>query len=250
MISTYFPERLGEIKTTDVELLCEYLTNAYYNTYSTAAAIRAFESYANQDKSETYKAFEKIGKEQTELELSGTTVLKGNFSSKAEKIIFTNESKMPMYYQAIVSGFEKTIPTSNIKDGLEVTREYIKENSDDKSKEFKVGDTITVKISFRSTGGTLNNIALVDLSPAGFETDIESIREDSNNSWKPDYVDIREDRVVIYGTVTDEVKSFTYKTKAINSGTFTVPPMFAESMYNKDIRALSVYKPIIITPAK
>ena len=24
----------------------------------------------------------------------------------------------------------------------------------------------------------------------------------------------------------------------------------AESMYNKDIRALSVYKPIIITPAK
>ena len=42
----------------------------------------------------------------------------------------------------------------------------------------------------------------------------------------------------------------TYKTKAINSGTFTVPPMFAESMYNKDIRALSVYKPIIIIPAK
>ena len=250
LISTYFPERIGEIKSKDVDLLCEYLTNAYYNTYSTAAAIRAFESYANQDKSETYKAFETIGKEQTELELSGTSVLKGNFSSKAEKIIFTNESKMPMYYQAIISGFEKTIPTSNIKDGLEVTREYIKDKSDDKSKDFKVGDTITVKISFRSTGGTLNNIALVDLSPAGFETDIESIREDSNNSWEPDYVDIREDRVVIYGTVTDEVKTFTYKTKAINSGTFIVPPMFAESMYNKDIRALSVYKPIVIKPVQ
>jgi len=251
MISKYFPERIGEIKTTDIELLCEYLTNTYYNTYSTSAAIRAFESYANQDKSETYKVFEKIGKEETELELSGTSVLKGSFSPKAEKIVFTNESKMPMYYQAIISGFEQTIPTSNIKEGLEVYREYIKEDgNDNKSKDFNVGDTITVKISFRSTGGTLRNIALVDLAPAGFETDIESIRKNTNKDWEPDYVDIREDRVVIYGTVTDEVKSFTYKTKAINSGTFIVPPMFAESMYNKDIRALSVYKPIIINPAK
>ena len=155
-----------------------------------------------------------------------------------------------MYYQAVVSGYEKEIPTANIKAGLEVNREYIKDSlSSDKSKDIKVGDTIIVKISFRSTGGTLRNIALVDLSPAGFEADIESIRE-SDNSWKPDYVDVREDRVVIYGTVTDKINTFTYKAKAVNSGKFVVPPMFAESMYNKDIRALSVYKPIEIAPAK
>ena len=69
---------------------------------------------------------------------------------------------MPMYYQAIVSGFEKTIPTSNIKDGLEVTREYIKENSDDKSKEFKVGDTITVKKEVRPQPKVLGKIDLKD----------------------------------------------------------------------------------------
>ncbi len=250
MISTYFPERIGQIKTKEIEMLCEYLTNAYYNTYSTSAAIRAFESYANQDKSETYKVYELVGEAQKEVALSGTKVLKGDFSSEAETILFTNESKMPMYYQATVSGYEKEIPTTNIKDGLEVNREYIKDSlSGDNSKEIKVGDTINVKISFRSTkGGTLRNIALVDLSPAGFEADIESIRE-SDNSWKPDYVDIREDRVVIYGTVTDKINTFTYKAKAVNSGKFVVPPMFAESMYNKDIRALSVYKPIVIAPA-
>jgi len=251
MIASYFPERIGEIKTREVEELCAYLNNANYSTYSTSAAIRAFESYANQDKSETYKIYEQIGETKTELETTGTSVLKANFGPKAEKIVFTNASEMPLYYQTLVAGYERTIPNSDIKDGLEVTREYIRDATDnDKSKDFKVGDTVTVKVSFRSTKGTLTNIALVDMSPAGFETDIESIRNGNSNSWKPDYVDIREDRVVIYGTVTDKINTFTYKTKAVNSGTFTVPPMFAESMYNKDIRALSVQKPIVINPSK
>ncbi|MBR5867076.1 MAG: alpha-2-macroglobulin family protein [Spirochaetaceae bacterium] len=250
MISTYFPEMIGQIKAKEINMICDYLTDSNYSTYSTSAAIRAFETYANQDKSETYKIYEIVGETQKELELSGQKVLKGDFSPEAEKILFTNDSKMPMYYQAVVSGYEKEIPTANIKAGLEVNREYIKDSlSSDKSKDIKVGDTIIVKISFRSTGGTLRNIALVDLTPAGFEADIESIRE-ADNSWKPDYVDIREDRVVIYGTVTDKINTFTYKAKAVNSGKFVVPPMFAESMYNKDIRALSVYKPIEIAPAK
>lgn len=145
---------------------------------------------------------------------------------------------MPMFYGTIQAGFEKEIPSKEIKEGLEVSREYLTENGS-KASSFKVGDTVTVKISFRSTKGVIANVALVAMSPAGLETQIQSIRNSGNGSWTPDYVDIREDRVVIYGTVTDKVNTFAYKAKAVNSGTFVVPPMFAENMYNKKIRALS-----------
>lgn len=249
VISTYFPQRIKDIKGGEVEELCNYLQNSYYNTYSTSAAIRAFESYAYQDKSEVYKAFSIIGKEETEIALEGQPVLKGTYKDSAEKIKFTTDKTMPLFYQTLQAGYEKVIPKNAIKDGLEVTREYLSENGG-KLGNIKVGDTITVKISFRSTKGMLSNIALIDMSPAGLETDIQSVRKPESTGWNADYIDIREDRIVLYGTVTDSVQTFVYKAKAASSGTFVVPPMFAESMYNKDIRALSPQAPITIAAAK
>ena len=55
----------------------------------------------------------------------------------------------------------------------------------------------------------------------------------------PDYADLREDRVVLYGQATDRVQEFSYRIKATNAGTFTVPASYGESMYNPLIRARS-----------
>jgi uncharacterized protein YfaS (alpha-2-macroglobulin family) len=61
----------------------------------------------------------------------------------------------------------------------------------------------------------------------------------SSSTWQPEYADIREDRVVIYGTATPDVKEFVYRIKASNAGTFIVPPAFGESMYDRRIQARS-----------
>jgi len=55
--------------------------------------------------------------------------------------------------------------------------------------------------------------------------------------WQPDFIDIREDRVVLFGTLFPKVQEFTYTIKAVNRGKYTVPPVFAESMYDRTIRA-------------
>ncbi|MBQ4379317.1 MAG: hypothetical protein II821_09000 [Treponema sp.] len=250
VISTYFPERLGEIKTTQVDYLCENLNSASYNTYSVCAAIRAFESYSSVEKEDAYTVSEVTGKEKKQITVTGSPVLKGVFSKAAEKIEIRTESKMPIYYQTLIAGFESKIPEKEIKDGLEVTREFTTLDGK-KIDKVCVGDDVLVKISFRSLKGSLSNIALVDIQAASIEADIESIRSNKyNKTWTADYVDVREDRVVIYGTVTDKVNTFTYKAKAISTGTFTVPPMFAESMYNKDITALSPQKPLVVEGKK
>ena len=92
----------------------------------------------------------------------------------------------------------------------------------------------------------MNNVAVIDLSCAGLESDIESIRN-SDSMWKPDYIDIREDRIVLYGTVTDRINNFTYLAKATSSGKFIVPPIYAESMYNGEIKGIGPQSPIKIS---
>ena len=65
-----------------------------------------------------------------------------------------------------------------------------------------------------------------------------------------DYVDVREDRAVLYGTATDHLHEITYQIKATARGEFTVPPVFAESMYDKKIQALGLGGHITVTDSK
>ena len=52
-----------------------------------------------------------------------------------------------------------------------------------------------------------------------------------------DYIDVREDRVVIYGSVNKEMSTFLYKIKATNAGKMITPAAHAESMYDRSVRA-------------
>ena len=236
VITTYFPTRIKDIDAAEISELCNHLQNMYYNTLSTSSAIRAFESWVYSAPDHIFNVFEVKGKAESPVDIiAGKT---STFAADTEKIKFVSDKSMPMYYQTLTAGYETKLPETSVKSGIEVTREYCKPEGGPLGS-VKVGDDVMVKISFRSLSGTQRNIALVDLQPAGLEGDIESIRNYKDTRWSPDYVDIREDRVVIYATATEKVQTFCYNAKAINSGTFVVPPMFAESMYNKDIRSLS-----------
>ena len=52
-----------------------------------------------------------------------------------------------------------------------------------------------------------------------------------------DYVDVREDRVVLYGTIGTEMTTFLYSIKATNAGKVVTPAIHAESMYDRSVRA-------------
>jgi len=56
-------------------------------------------------------------------------------------------------------------------------------------------------------------------------------------AFRPDYVDIREDRVVVFGHVSREASEFSYRIKAVNQGRYAVPPVFGESMYDRGVQA-------------
>ena len=59
------------------------------------------------------------------------------------------------------------------------------------------------------------------------------------STWTPEYADVREDRVVVYGYASRDVQEFVYRIKATNAGRFTIPPVFAESLYDRGVQARS-----------
>ncbi|MGN6481531.1 alpha-2-macroglobulin family protein [Luteibacter sp.] len=57
------------------------------------------------------------------------------------------------------------------------------------------------------------------------------------STWRPEYADVREDRVVVYGYASKDVQEFIYRIKATNAGTFVIPPAQVESLYDRGTQA-------------
>jgi uncharacterized protein YfaS (alpha-2-macroglobulin family) len=55
-------------------------------------------------------------------------------------------------------------------------------------------------------------------------------------SLSPDYVDRREDRMIIYSSVPADIREFIYKARAVAQGNFVIPPAFGEAMYDRSIQ--------------
>jgi uncharacterized protein YfaS (alpha-2-macroglobulin family) len=163
----------------------------------------------------------------------------GPYGDDTEKIRLENKDRLNLFYQITSGGFDRELPTAEVKNGIEVYREFL-DNEGNPLTEIKAGDEITVRLTFRTLNNqTVNDVALVDMFPAGLEGDIQSIRDAAEgHAWTPDYADIREDRLVLYGRVTTQAASFSYRARAINSGAFTVPPLLAEAMYDKTVWAM------------
>jgi alpha-2-macroglobulin len=65
-----------------------------------------------------------------------------------------------------------------------------------------------------------------------------------------DFVEVREDRAVFFGDAGPSVKQLTYQIKPCNLGEFAVPPVFAESMYERSVKACGVAGKISVEDAK
>jgi uncharacterized protein YfaS (alpha-2-macroglobulin family) len=241
--------------------------------------ILALDSYASQTATELDKlGIQEVhaeGSVKSIASIQGDLLQAGSWDASATKLRFINQSALPAWHVASQGGYDRTQPATAIKNGIEVVRDY----TDAQGKpidSITVGEEIDVHVRIRATGDDgVGNVSVVDLLPGGFEPVIEPPpvvtdqqgadnsnggNDDTTNAgndnqaaapawrspiglsqstWQLDYADIREDRVVIYGTATSDVHEFVYRIRATNAGKFAVPPAYAESMYDRAIQARS-----------
>ncbi|MDD2833458.1 MAG: alpha-2-macroglobulin [Methylotenera sp.] len=275
ILSRHFPDQAKSITSTALNNIMQPISAGRFNTLSSSYALLGFDAYANIAAPQTIAkmsitSIDKQGKINA-LKLPENIAPLVNIPVNTARLKLQGPSDLPLFYAVTESGFDVKAPTTALKQGMEIIREY----TDDKGivvKNINIGDEITVHVKIRATEGNLDDVAIVDLLPGGFEPVLQAqatitetaisnegageyddgeVQENIQTStwtsplgigggWQPTYADIREDRVVFYGAISNTITEFTYKIKATNSGQFVVPPAYAESMYNRFLQARSL----------
>lgn len=284
LVARHFPDRVKTINATALTNIMQPISAGRFNTLSSSYALLGFDAYANvasvstnakmgissidkQGKITVLKLPENLG---SALNLAPRV----NIAANTARLKLQGPNDLPLFYAVTESGFDIKAPTTALKQGIEIIREY----TDDKGsvvKSINMGDEVTVRVKIRAIDGNIDDIVIVDLLPGGFEPVLQtqaSVTESASNyqgenydegsnadeaatswtsplgigGWQPTFADIREDRVVFYGAVSNTITEFTYKIKATNSGQFVVPPAYAESMYNRLLQARSLPSAITV----
>ncbi len=181
--------------------------------------------------------------------LSTIDLLSGEVS-----ISTTKDAEANYYWQA--DGVSNAPTVSDDDQGLTVRRQYLNtKNETVNLNQLRQGDLVIVKLTMASKSGTLHNVALTDLLPMGLEIENARLSTSSDIPWlkssaRPDYTDIRDDRLNLYLTLGEQEVVYYYTTRAVTVGNFAIPSVRAEAMYDESKYSLSGAGSMKVLPMK
>lgn len=251
LLSRHFTNRARKLDGNDVLQLVDPIFRGQTNTIGASYAILALSAYGRLelpvDAAESVRFSLDTGDGgQQKLESRLSPFPTATYSGHGEKLTIQNTG--PLFYMNVQSGFDRRLPDKPERSGLEIHRDFVNA-AGEVLDTFIQGQEVTVRLRIRALGALpVANMAIVDLLPGGFEV-IRSSVPRRVHGWQADYVDVREDRVVFYGSVESAVQELNYRVKVTTAGRFTVPPATAASMYDRSVYAATAGGSLSVTPA-
>jgi hypothetical protein len=267
LLARHFPNRLGTAPPAALETTSKAVSGNRLNSLSAAYTLLALDAYVKTVAPATALGITEIGKDGSErpIPLPDAAVRKADLSITAARVQFSRRGTAPAYFALSESGFDRNPPAAETSEGVEIVREFVDAKGNPVSK-VAVGDEFFVRLRVRATARDRQpQIAIVDLLPGGVEPVLElqpsadsstpgadpalqrqrgaaaalPIGLPDKSDWTPSHVDVRDDRVILYGDAGRNAGTFVYRVRADNAGTYQVPPAFAEGMYNRAVVGLS-----------
>jgi uncharacterized protein YfaS (alpha-2-macroglobulin family) len=267
LLSRHYPDILARLPDNLLPELGKRISASQYHSLSAALLIRAFAGYGDSTAHQGNTLTAELGLQDTALQpmvLQPKTALPLNW----EKIILRQETAgTPAFYQLTEAGFDRKPPSEKLSQGIEITREYV----DDQGKglnQLQVGQECTVRLRMRAIErDSIPEIAVVDLLPGGLEpvtappvdeenteaaTDQQEppvAKAGNRSDWRPAFVNTRDDRVVLYGSLGLDAITYEYRVRATNAGIFRIPAPYAEGMYDRALQgsgeggSLTIFEP-------
>ncbi|HYC41136.1 MAG TPA: MG2 domain-containing protein [Chitinophagaceae bacterium] len=105
---------------------------------------------------------------------------------------------------------------------------------------FRQNDLVIIGITLeKSFSGTVENVVLTDLIPAGFEIENPRTKEIPGMDWikdgnDPVALDVRDDRVHFFVDATAPRQAYYYAVRAVSPGQFRMGPVSADAMYQAE----------------
>ncbi len=131
-----------------------------------------------------------------------------------------------------------------VADGLQVERVFLtRDGAPINVDQIEQGDLIVLQTKIQSEAGRLDNVVIQNLLPSGFEVENPRLKTTETLTWatgdsiEPEYLDIRDDRILVFTDIPD-AKWYNYYSllRVVNPGVFVLPPVQAEAMYSPNIR--------------
>lgn len=241
----HFPESLSEIKEGTIGRIFSKL-NKNLNTLSASYSLLALNAYQNHFKKIYIKDKVKVLTEKmvkgksnwlpfSDYKLDGDTIILP-YEHKSVRLV--NKGNLPLFYSYVHAGFRKDKIKKSISK-IEVIKKVLNEKGSEVTR-VKIGEKIKVEITFRTTEPiTITDGVLVDLFPGGFEYVHDKDFAEKAESYTPQFINKREDRIIAYSNVTNSISKFSYYLKATNLGKFALPATLVEDMYFLESKGLS-----------
>jgi uncharacterized protein YfaS (alpha-2-macroglobulin family) len=253
LASRHFAPRLRDLPPEVFEQMGAWISDGWYSSLSSAGVIMAVDAYskavaAGAAGTVGAKAVDRNGKVQ-DLQVGAVNALaRTAVPASAARLKLSNGSGLPIYYTLSESGYESNVPATAASNGIEIIREFV-DAAGKPLTEVTLGEDVTVRVRVRAVGRDhVRQVALVDVLPGGLEPVLSPPAEEGSDqplwrqrigggnwSWNVDFVDMREDRVIVFGNVGKAQSEITYKVRATNVGDFVVPGAFAEAMYERKL---------------
>jgi uncharacterized protein YfaS (alpha-2-macroglobulin family) len=253
VIAREFPARLHKISDEQFQNILKPIGDGDFNTLSAAYAVRALKVYSKavaQNPPELTISELRKDKHQARLTAGTKPLLGSEFSGNAIALRFASSRKLSgpgAFFQVVEAGFDAYSPTESLTNGLEVYREIVGRNADPVTSTH-IGEPLHVRLHIRSLQRRpITNVAIIDLLPGGFEVTDSSARTGASPIKGVDYVDVREDRAIFFLTAPTSALEIDYQIKSCNRGEFIVPPVFAQSMYDRNVKGRGVAGKINVT---
>ena len=249
LLSRHFPEQ--QLPQTLLAELGRRISANQYHSLSASLLMRAFAAYERAPRHADNGLSAELGLGDNDLQplpLHPETPLPLDW----DKVVLRQEKAgTAAFYQLSEAGFDRIPSNEQLTQGVEITRELVNDKGELRDR-LELGQEYTVRLRMRATErDRIDEIAMVDLLPGGLEpipfiptdeTDEGAAEQESGRepvgatAWEPSFVNMRDDRVIVYGTLSRDVATYEYRVRAINEGTFTLPAPYAEGMYDRRLQ--------------
>jgi hypothetical protein len=230
-----------------VEVLAEEISerltiNPWYTTQSNAWALMALGKFFKNSEIADYngavivdgKRIKSFGTE--DVKIAGEQLAGGEM-----EISINGSGTCYYFWQASGIGTGRTV--TEFSNRVRVSREYL--DSDGKplnADSIHLGDQLVAKITAEALDKPLEYVAINDLLPSCFEIENPRLQTTGrlafmpSSSYTPQYVDIRDDRLLLFSDLQPKERFvYYYSIRVISRGEFSVPPTAAECMYDPTI---------------
>ncbi len=251
----------AKAKTLIDDLAKDLGSNRWYSTQTTAYSLIAISKFLGSDfEDKTLKFVYKLNNEKqknavTEMPLTQFALDMKNNPNGAVSV--TNNGKTVVFARIMLDGIPSTTEEISSESDLRMTVRYLNMDGYEINIDRIIqGTDIIAEVTVHHPGirTDYQEMALNQIFPSGWE--IRNTRMDefdvSYAGDKPEYQDIRDDRVYTYFDLRkNERKTFRIQLNAAYLGKFYLPTVYCEAMYDNEVNAKEAGKWIeVIEPGK